>query len=329
LTAQAQTATSVKLTWTDNSTGETGFKIERKTGTGAFEEIAVVTANTSTYSNTGLQPSTSYTYRVFAYSTAGNSAFSNESEVQTLPAAPSGLTAQAQSATSVKLTWADNSTGGTGFKIERKTGTGVFEEIAVVATNTSTYTNTGLQPSTSYTYRVFAYSTSGNSAFSNESVVQTLPAAPSGLTAQAQTATRVSLTWTDNSTSETGFKIERKTGTGVFEEIAVVTANTSNYTNTGLQPSTSYTYRVFAYSAAGNSAFSNESVVQTLPAAPSGLTAQAQTATSVELTWTDNSTGETGFKIERKTGTGVFEEIAVVTANTSTYSNTGLQPSTS
>jgi lysophospholipase L1-like esterase len=318
LSAQSLSANSISLSWTDNSNNETGFKIERKTGTGAFEEIAVVTANTSTYSNTGLQPSTSYTYRVFAYSAAGNSAFSNESVVQTLPAAPSGLAAQAQTATSVELTWTDNSTGETGFKIERKTGTGVFEEVAVVTANTSTYSNTGLQPSTSYTYRVFAYSATGNSAFSNESEVQTLPAAPSGLTAQAQSATSVKLTWTDNSADETGFKIERKTGTGVFEEIAVVTANTSTYTHTGLQPSTSYTYRVFAYSTAGNSAFSNESVVQTLPAAPSGLTAQAQTATSVSLTWTDNSTGETGVKIERKTGTGEFEVIAVFKANTST-----------
>jgi chitodextrinase len=188
LTAQAQSATSVKLTWTDNSTSETGFKIERITGTGVFEEIAVVTANTSTYTHTGLQPSTSYTYRVFAYSDAGNSAFSNQAEIQTLPEAPSGLTAQAQSATSVILTWVYNSSGENNFKIERKTGVGIFEEIAVVTSTITTYTILGLQPSTGYTFRVSAVSTAGNYACSNESDVQTFSEGTTGLEVQTQSA---------------------------------------------------------------------------------------------------------------------------------------------
>ena len=65
------------LAWNDNSSDESGFKIERATGTGTFSQIATVSANTTTYLDTSLAAGTSYSYRVRAYNTAGNSAYSN------------------------------------------------------------------------------------------------------------------------------------------------------------------------------------------------------------------------------------------------------------
>jgi len=55
LAAQVQSTTSIKLTWLDKSTAESGFKIERKIGAGAFVEIASVGGGIVTYTNTGPQ----------------------------------------------------------------------------------------------------------------------------------------------------------------------------------------------------------------------------------------------------------------------------------
>jgi fibronectin type 3 domain-containing protein len=70
------------------------------------------------------------------------------------------------------------------------------------------------------------------------------------------------LNWEDNATDETGFKIERSTTAGSgFVEIAQVTANITSYTDNNLTIGATYFYRVRAYNAAGNSAYSNEASV--------------------------------------------------------------------
>ncbi len=90
LTATAISSSHIDLSWTDNSAGETGFKIERKTGaSGTYSQIATVDANVTTHSDTGLDPATTYYYRVRAYNTAGDSGYSNEASATT-QAAPSG-----------------------------------------------------------------------------------------------------------------------------------------------------------------------------------------------------------------------------------------------
>jgi len=86
------------------------------------------------------------------------------------------------------------------------------------------------------------------------------PEAPSNLNVQPLSASQMKLTWKDNSSSEEGFKIERKTGTtGSWSEIAMVGANVTEYTDTGLTPNANYYYRVRAYNSGGNSAYSDES----------------------------------------------------------------------
>jgi hypothetical protein len=67
----------------DKANNEDGFKIERKVGGGTFTQIATVGANITTYSDTGLTRDTRYTYRVRAYNSVGNSAYSNPDNART------------------------------------------------------------------------------------------------------------------------------------------------------------------------------------------------------------------------------------------------------
>ncbi len=86
-----------------------------------------------------------------------------------------------------------------------------------------------------------------------------LPRAPSGLAATSLSSTSVKLAWHDNSTNETGFRIERKSS-GDWTQIATVPADGETYTNSGLSSDFAYAFRVRAYNSAGCSGYSNEAL---------------------------------------------------------------------
>jgi subtilisin len=85
---------------------------------------------------------------------------------------------------------------------------------------------------------------------------------PSNLIASAVSASQINLSWTDNSSIEGGFKIERWNGSG-YSQIAAVGANVTTHPDTGLTPATTYRYRVRAFNSAGDSGYSNESFATT------------------------------------------------------------------
>lgn len=178
---------------------------------------------------------------------------------------PSNLAASAPSSTQTSLAWTDNATGEDGYKIERKTGTGAYAQIAAAAGNAVAYADSSLVENTTYTYRLRAYNTiPADSAYSSEAAVVTLLNTPTGLTAAALSGSQVSLSWTDNSSAETGYAIERTTTAGgSYAQVAVVGANTTTYTDSGLASSTQYWYRVRAYNAVVNSLYSNEATAIT------------------------------------------------------------------
>ena len=72
----------------------------------------------------------------------------------------------------------------------------------------------------------------------------------------------IALNWKDNSNNESGFRVERKTGSGQFAQIIELGANAVSYTDAGLQSSTSYTYRVYAFNGTGISVYTNQSAAQ-------------------------------------------------------------------
>jgi hypothetical protein len=124
------------------------------------------------------------------------------------------------------------------------------------------------------------------------------PIAPSGLNAVLNGA-KVDLSWTDNSTDETGFRIERKLGpAGSWSTVTTVGAGVQSASDTSvLQPGSAYTYRVIAINAGGDSAASNESSINT-PAGPAQVWLSDLNWTSMTNGWgvaeKDRSNGESG-----------------------------------
>jgi hypothetical protein len=79
------------------------------------------------------------------------------------------------------------------------------------------------------------------------------PLPPSDLKATAVSDKQIDLSWLDESTNETGFKIQRKTNTGIFAEVGATGKDITSFSDQGLTPNTSYTYRVLSYNSAGSS----------------------------------------------------------------------------
>ncbi len=342
LASQVISSSQINLGWADNSSNETGFQVERRLGSsGSYALVATTGANATSFASTGLAPSSTYYFRVRAVNSVGVSAYTSEVFATTpaaAPAAPGSLAGLAASQTQINLSWADNSSNETGFKLERKTGSsGTYAQVVQTGAGVTSYQNAGLAAGTTYFFRVRATNAAGDSAYSNEVSVATLvtpPSAPSNLVASAVSASQINLSWTDNSGNETAFLIERKIGSGgTYSQIAQAGAGATSYSNNaGLSPGTNYVYRVRASNSGGSSAYSNEASATTPippPIAPSNLVASATSASQVSLSWADNSNNETGFNIYRKTGSGgTYARISQVGAGVTSYANAGLVSAT-
>ncbi len=83
LRATALSSTEVDLEWNDNSNNETAFRVEGRTGSGAFQDLGGVSANATGAVITNLDPGTAYTFRVRARNASGDSPYSNQATVTT------------------------------------------------------------------------------------------------------------------------------------------------------------------------------------------------------------------------------------------------------
>ena len=312
-------SSQLKLTWKDNSSIESGTKIERSTSSGSgFSQIATVGANVVSYTAGSLASGTKYYFRVRAYNAAGNSGYSNTASnttKDTIPAGATSLTATAVSSAQINLTWACAAGNEDGFKIQRSTDGTTFTQIATAGINATSYSSTGLVGNTKYYYRVYSYNTAGNGAASNIASDTTAPNPPTALTAVSQgsgatTWDKVNLSWTDNANSEVGFKIERATASaGPYTQIATNAASDTTYTVTGLSAQTAYYFRVRSYNANGNSVYSNVASVTT-PNAPPVLTAIGAKSVAPNATLAFTATATDPNKVVTTTTFATFEGTA-------------------
>jgi chitodextrinase len=269
LSVTGTTTTTTSLSWkasTDNI-GVAGYKIYR---TGA----QVGTATTTSYTDTGLTASTAYSYTVAAYDAAGNTS-AQSSAVQattqpdtTAPTAPAGLSITASTASTISLSWnaSTDNVGVAGYKI--------FRAGVQVGTSTVTsYNDTGLAASTAYSYTVSAYDAAGNisahstalQATTSAQTDTTPPTVPTGLSVTGTTVNTASLSWTasTDNVGVAGYKIFRA-------GVQVGTSSVTSYTDAGLTASTTYSYAVAAYDAAGNTSTQTTPVSATTASASSG-----------------------------------------------------------
>lgn len=174
LSATALSESQIRLNWTDNSGNESLFVIERRTGGGSFSQTGTTNANVRSFTDSSLVSGTSYSYRVSARNSAGDSDPTSIATVTTPgETPPSNFNVQVLSATSARVTWADNSSGETGFEIDAD-GFGAFFPAARPGANSTETVVTGLNPNTAYTFRIRSVgSPSGSSSYTLSSQVTT------------------------------------------------------------------------------------------------------------------------------------------------------------
>ncbi len=337
-TPGSTSTTLINLAWTDNAVNESGYKIERGLSTSSFAEIAVVGTSTTVYADTTVSAGTTYYYRVRAYNAGADTTYSNTANATTgsIPADPSalGATPSASLTSRITLNWTDNASNETSFLIERSLTPGSgFVQVGSSSANVTSYDDNGLSAGTTYYYRVRAANTYGNSAYTSEvsATTGTVPAAPSALSATPSSSltSRITLSWTDNSSNETNFFVERSTVSGSgFVQVATATANTVTIDDNGLAAGTTYYYRMRAANAYGSSAYTSEASATTgsTPTAPSSLAGTPDSSVmQINLTWTDNAANETAYTVERKLSTdATYTQIASTSANVTSYSDSGV-----
>jgi hypothetical protein len=319
LTATAFSYNQINLAWQDNSSNETGFEVYRSsTGpNGTFVLIATTGSRATSYGDGGLSGSTQYCYRIRAFRTTGRkNTYSDYSSVacattprSPVPAAASSLDAVPVSGYAINVTWTDNSTDETGFRVERAASPAgpwtIAANLGPNATALFDYQSGVIEQQRCY--RVFAVNSYGDSDPSNGDCTA-IPATPTNLTASVANGA-VDLTWTDNSSVEDGVEVQRAGEGEAWTVIATLPANATGYHDASLNPDVAYTYFVRAQRDGGASGASNTVqalIVTAPPAAPGPVDALPYSSNAVAVYWSANSSNEAGYRIERSTDGGTI-----------------------
>ena len=241
---------------------------------------------------TGLSPSMLYYYKVISCGASGPCAESSVNSFTSAsggggdspPAAPTGFTNGTPTDTSIPLSW-NASVDADKHNIDREVANSTSWTYLSQQTGTS-YTDTGLLSETTYNYRIqackeghgcseYVYLTGVSTAASPDT---TVPTVPTGLSATAVSSSQINLSWTasTDNVGVTGYKIYRG-GT-----LWYTTSNLS-FSDTGLSGSTSYSYYVQAYDAAGNISSPTDTVSATTPSGTASCT-------TLTLTFQNNKT---------------------------------------
>ncbi|MDR3711036.1 MAG: fibronectin type III domain-containing protein [Capsulimonadaceae bacterium] len=318
----------VALSWNApvGATGSVTYTVYRGTASGG-ESLLAANITSTTYSDTGLSNNQIYYYYVTVTINGSESLPSNEVYATTPPAAPTGLTAQAQTGPNVLLNW-NASAGATSYNILRSTASGseqVLTSTTPATVTATTYTDTTVSGGTTYYYEVQAVNSvdaSVPSASSAEASATTVPSAPT-LNAPVGGNQQIILSWSP-SVGATGYNVYCGTSPGSETKVGQVSSSVTTFTNAGLSNGTTYYYEVTAYDAGGESVKSNETSAITIPAAPINLSATGG-ATSISLTWTA-STGASSYNIYRGTSSGGEVKISTTpaTVTSTTYSDTSV-----
>ena len=328
LTASAVSGTQVNLAWSDNSAQETGFAVECSTDGASYSVWDLVGPDVCQYSMTGLDPSTTYQFRVRAYSRLASWA-SNSASVATSSflfgqpgdpqhGAPSDLigtvssTGKRSDPLRLDLSWTDNSDGEDGFSIEYL-GDGVdFWQLDTVQENQTTFSYSAYYLVDDFYigyrdrlwFRVKAYA-GGEESWPSNTVELLCPPGPLALWRDGNTSTTMDLSWSAQGT-ELVYDLGRSPDGFTWQRMVTGTSACS-YHDSGLLPETCYSYRVRARNSAGTSEFDILETA-TYPTAPVGLAVTIDADTMMHLTWTNTSPNWDGYVIQTRDASYTWEE---------------------
>lgn len=327
----------VRLTWVDQSEGETGFEISRETylpnrqwGAGATLSAP---AGATSFADTPGAGTHRYRVRAMKGTTASDFTTWANASVRALPPSAPGTPAAVDDDSAGKITfsWTDTSANEEGFQVVRQRDRGGRWQAAgsfVVDANETSFTD---QPPAlgGWRYMVRAYNRAGASAYSDFALATldapqtevppteeppteepppeptpTAPLAPSDVTVQVMIdAGKVMLGWRDNADNESEFQLERQalsSGTWGSPVMLTVAANATAFEDTPGRGS--FRYRIKAMNTTGASSTTEWAVAVIpvpAPSAPGTIAAVDTGSEQARVTWADPTSDESGFEIER------------------------------
>ena len=284
------------------------------------------------YTDSGLDPSTEYTYTVqMRDSLLNTGAASDPCSDTTAPASPSNVTTLALNTSRIDLSWTDNSgSNEDGFKIQCSIGGGGWNDVNTVASDVNSYSHTYLTSDLVYTYQVCSYhNTDGDSEWSSSSPDSPFPFEPNGLSATADDSSAI-LNWNVSTENDwDSYKIYRGTLPGGPYNVIKAGHDSNSYTDNSANNGKFYYYVVTTFDTSGHeSVYSNEDSVfprdSNAPAKPLGLDATGGDA-FVSLVWNDNNEPDlAGYNVYRSmVSGGPYSQIAGGIEPNS-YTNNGL-----
>ncbi len=300
LTITPASGTELDLSWVDNATNATGYEVWSAIGTGAFARLAQLPATATSYPSQGLNQATLYYYFVRAIGAAGSADSAIVSATTPVPpATPTNATVVGLTPTEVDMTWLNNATNDLGYYVLRLNTGGAFTQIAQLAANSTSYSDTTVQAGLSYDYHIEAYNIAGISDFAGFTVTTpttaTLPSAATSPAAMAISGTAVNLSWVDNSLNENAYQVWQSVNGGAFVELVQLPPTSISYSVAGLTPGNTYSYYIVAVNATGT-ANSTTVTVTTPGAAPTTTWVSDMAYVAVANGWgpveKDTSNGE-------------------------------------
>jgi titin len=286
----------IELRWTDvltnccGSPGYIGYRLEAWNGN-AWSDLHFAGVDDTNYFVNSLQPSTEYTYRIVALHPLASVWSTNTVRTMDPPPIPPPTApvfyADPYSAAAVQLKWLDVYLE-TEYRIERENfpGGGVWQQIAAVPANTTSYRDIDLQPGTTYVYRIRAANTFGASDYSHEAAATT-PVLPEFPVVQAGPLSSTSVLLIGRrAEGAVSYQLQRLNRSGEWDVLFETNTAPFRFEDTGLTPSTPYTYRVAARQdgRAPAWAYSAEVTTQTFPPQFSA-SGRALSPGSIELSW--------------------------------------------
>jgi hypothetical protein len=273
LTATPTGPAAVELTWSPVA-GATGYVVQRAQAGSSSATIASVGSAVTALVDSSAVEGDVYTYRVYAVDSVFTS-LTAATATATLPLLPATGLAAAAGAGGIVLQWVDHSSHETGYAIERSADGATWGALTTVGANATTYTDLTASEGTPFSYRVRPVKGAATSTGITVGPFSVSVFAPSGFAAAAAPGSagqsQINLTWTDASSVETGYRIERSPDGSAWSLLHTTAANVTQYSDTGLSAGATYHYRVRANASSDASAYVAASAITATSGAPQFL----------------------------------------------------------